>query len=62
MQSRGSLGTLNCKTIKYEHIQQYMVGRVEKYEQISKLPHILKKQEWTKKKIKKVHLISLSIS
>ncbi len=32
--------TLNCKIIKHEHIQQYMVGRVEKYEQISKLPAI----------------------
>ncbi len=32
--------TLNCKIIKHEHIQQYMVGRVEKYEQISKLPCI----------------------
>ncbi len=30
--------TLNCKIIKHEYIQQYMVGRVEKYEQISKLP------------------------
>ncbi len=29
--------TLICKNIKHEHIQQYMVGRVEKYEQISKL-------------------------
>ncbi len=34
--------TLNCKIIKHEHIQQYMVGRVEKYEQISKLAFILK--------------------
>ena len=28
--------TLICKIIKHEHIQQNMVGRVEKYEQISK--------------------------
>jgi len=34
--------TLNCKIIKHEHIQQYNVGRVEKYEQISKLGFILK--------------------
>ncbi|TDN98885.1 hypothetical protein DET65_3876 [Sunxiuqinia elliptica] len=37
--------TLNCKIIKHEHIQQYMVGRVEKYEQISKLCTILTRKQ-----------------
>ncbi len=32
--------TLNCKIIKHEHIQQHMMCRVEKYEQISKLAFI----------------------
>lgn len=35
--------TLNCKIIKHEHIQQHMMCRVEKYEQISKLCAMLKK-------------------
>ncbi|TDO01427.1 hypothetical protein DET65_3535 [Sunxiuqinia elliptica] len=35
--------TLNCKIIKHEHIQQHMMCRVEKYEQISKLATILKR-------------------
>lgn len=36
--------TLNCKIIKHEHIQQYNVGRVEKYEQISKLATIIERR------------------
>lgn len=35
--------TLSCKIIKHEHIQQHMMCRVEKYEQISKLCPIKKK-------------------
>lgn len=37
--------TLSCKIIKHEHIQQHMMCRVEKYEQISKLAARQKKQK-----------------